>query len=165
MGNISNVVGNLTMAKAAYTKLLGYGEGATSDDFEMTISEYPDLAFLCQTTQLPAMAREMIESYGPHRVKFMQAGPYINAQDVPVSFKEVISGKAYEAIRDWVKNKRYLTVELRLKSESNEGGAPSTTVVMEDCWLELEGVDLSVEDATIVKPTGTLHANWVGWDA
>ena len=164
MPNISNVVGNLSLAKTVYSKLLGYGEGATGDDFEMTISEYPDLAFLCQTTQLPAMARENIESYGPHGVKFNQQGRYINAQDVPVSFKEVITGKSYEALRECVKEKKYLDVEIRLKSESNESGAESTTVLLEDCWLELEGVDLSVEDATIVKPTGTIHANWVGWD-
>lgn len=164
MGNISNVVGNIPLAKAAYTKLLGLGEGATSDDFEMTISEYPDLAFLCQSTQLPPMEREAIESYGPHGVQFVQAGRYKNAQEVPISFKEVITGKAYEAIRSWVKEKKYLEVEIKLTSESNEAGSPSTTLRMEDCWLSLDGFDLSVEDPTLVKPVGTLHANWVGWD-
>jgi len=162
MSNISNVVGNIPLAKEAYTRLLGYGEGATADDFEMTIAEFPDLSFLVQTTQLPAMAREPIETYGPHGVQFVQAGRYKNAVEVPISIKEVIEGIAYEAIRSWVKEKKYLEVELALVSES---GGSGVNVVLEDCWLELEGVDLSVEDSTLVKPTGTLHANWVGWDS
>ena len=36
------------------------------------------------------------------------------------------------------------------------------TWILEDSWIELEGVDLGVEDgATLIKPSGTLHVNWV----
>jgi hypothetical protein len=170
MSNIANVSHAIPLVKKSYQKLLSFGEGATSDDFRMTIDLYPDLEFLIQTTQLPPIAREPIESFGPHGVQFVQAGRYKNAQEVSISFKEVLSGVVYAALRDWVRNKRYLTVMLGLVAESERpvaksGGQPNqrNTVVMYDTWIELEGVDLSVEDATIVKPTGTLHANWLDY--
>ena len=116
----------------------------------MTIEGYPNLRYLCQSTQLPALMRENIESYGPQGVQFNQQGRYKNAQDVPITFKEVISGESYKAVRDWVKNKKYLTVKIGLAGESFPTSNKNTTVVLEDCWLELEGADLSVEDGASV---------------
>ena len=164
MANISEVKGNVGIVKKSYKKLLALGEGVTGEEFLMKIEGFDDLTYLIQTTQIPAMMRENIESYGPHGVQFNQQGRFKNAQDVPISFKEVISGAAYKALRDWVKNKKYLKVTLALVGESAPTSNANTTVVMEDCWIELEGVDLSVEDgAQVLKPSGTLHANWIGW--
>ncbi len=163
MANIANVAHSIPLVKRSYQKLLSFGEGATSDDFRLTVDLYPNLEYLVQTTQLPALSREPIESFGPHGVQFVQMGRYKNAQEVPISFKEVISGKIYEAIRDWVLNKRYVTVTLGLISESDPQSNAFNTVVMYDTWIELEGADLSVEDATLIKPTGNLHANWLDY--
>lgn len=164
MANISNVSGSVPLIKKSYKKWLALGEKVTGNEFKLVIEDYPDLTYLVSSTQLPMMQREMVETYGPNGVKFMQQGRYVNAQDVTITFEEVITGKMYQALRDWVKNKKYLKVTMGLVSESQTTSSEYTTVVMEDCWIELEGVDLSKEDgATVVKPSGTLHANWIGW--
>ena len=161
MPNISGVNENIELVKKTYQKFLALGEGATGEDFRMTFDGYPNLEFLVQTTQLPPLEREPIEGFGPHGVQFVQQGRFKNAQEVPVSFKEVISGEAYKAIRECVKSKKYLTVTLALLGESETKSNQHNTVVMEDTWISLEGVDLDVETAALVKPTGTLHVNWI----
>lgn len=164
MANIKDVVGNVPIIKKGYRKLLSLGEGVASDEFIMTFEGYPDMRFLVQTTQLPALVRENIESYGPQGVQFNQQGRFKNAQDVPISFKETIHGHAYDFLRDLVTNKKYITVKLTTAGESYLDGNQHTALRMEDCWLEFEGVDLSVEDgASLVRPNGTIHANWCSW--
>jgi hypothetical protein len=164
MANISNVRQNVPLVKNSYKKLVSMGEGVKGDDFRMTIEGYPDLEFLVQSTQLPALKREMIESKGPHGVMFNQQGNFMNAQDITITFKEVISGKALEALRAWVKNKGYKQVTLALISESLPDSAIANSVVMEDAWIEIDAIDLSVDDTTtLIKPTGTIHGNWVTW--
>lgn len=164
MANISDVHGNVPWVKGSYKKLLGLGEGIASDEFFMTFEGNANVRYLVQSTQLPALVRENIESYGPQGVQFNQQGRFKNAQDVPITFKETIHGYAYEFLRDLVTNKRYITVDLQLAGESFEGGNAPNSIRMEDCWIELEGVDLSVEDgATLVRPAGTIHANWIQW--
>lgn len=164
MANITGVKGAIPEIRAGYRKLLALGEGVVSDEFIMTFEDVTDIRYLVQTTQMPALQREVIESYGPHGVQFNQQGRYKNAQDIPISFKEVISGKIYEFVRDWVQNKKYLAVKLALTGESYTSSIPSNSLLLEDCWLELEGVDLSVEDGgTLMRPSGTLHANWLSF--
>jgi hypothetical protein len=58
-----------------------------------------------------------------------------------------------------VANKKYLTVTLALVSEGGET-VPATSFTFENTWLELDGVDLSTEDNTVLKASGTLHVNW-----
>jgi hypothetical protein len=164
MPNISNVQQNVPLVKNSYKNLVSMGEGIKGDDFRMTIEGYPDLEYLVQSTQLPSLKREMIESKGPHGVMFNQQGNFMNAQDITITFKEVISGKALEAIRDWVKNKSYLQVNLAIVSESQPESNTANSVVLEDAWIEIDAVDLSVDDTTtLVKPSGTIHGNWVSW--
>jgi len=164
MANIQNVQQNVPLVKNSYKKLLSMGEGAKGDDFRMTVEGYSDLEFLVQTTQMPAVKRELIESKGPHGVMFNQAGNFMNAQDITITFKEVITGKALECIRDWVKEKKYLLVTLALISESLPESVYANSVVLEDAWLEIDAIDLSVDDTTtLVKPSGTIHGNWVTW--
>ena len=173
---------------ASYDKLVSLGEGAAAYEFWMlfrgpskdngnkfgnkdNFSRYADgvggsfanLKFLVQATQLPPLQRENIETYGPQGVQFNQQGRFKNAQDIPITFKEVIKGVAYATIRDWVAKKHYLSVELHISGESYRDAKPGLFLLMENCWLELDGVDLNVEDAAIIKPSGTLHANWCHW--
>ena len=164
MPNISNVQQNVPLVKNSYKNLVSMGEGAKGDDFRMTIEDYSDLEYLVQSTQLPALKREMIESKGPHGVMFNQQGNFMNAQDITITFKEVITGAALEALRDWVKEKKYLQVTLALISESLPESNIANSVVLEDAWIEIDAVDLSVDDTTtLVKPSGTIHGNWVTW--
>lgn len=162
MSNISNVVGDVAAMKAKYSSLLALGEGATSEDFEMVIDGDDDLKFLIQSTQIPPLAREPIETFGPNGVQFVQQGRFKNIAEIPISFKEVISGIVYTKLRALVLNKTYVDIDLSL---ANEAGEIGFLLSLEDCWIELEGVDLSVEDATLIKPAGTIHANWVNWQA
>ena len=145
MANIIGSQGNIQKIRTGYRKVLALGEGVASDEFRMTFEGYSDISYLVQSTQLPALAREPIESFGPNGVQFVQQGRYKNAQEVPISFKEVITGK------------------LALVGESFPTSNNNTSLVFEDCWIELEGVDLSVEDATLVRPSGTIHANWISY--
>lgn len=163
MAKITGTAGNINLFRAQYNKLVAKGEGLIGTDFKMSIEGYEDMSeVLIQATQIPAMMREMIESYGPNGVKFLQAGNYGNSAEVPITFKEVIKGEVYKNIRDWIVNKRYLKVRLMMIPESAPTGTKPLTFVMHDCWLNLDGVDLSVEDrAAIVKPAGTLYANFV----
>jgi len=164
MSNIHDVKGNVPTIKKSYKRLLGLGEGVASDEFIMEFEGNADIRFLVQSSQLPALVRENIESYGPFGVQFNQQGRFKNAQDVPITFKETIKGHAYQFLRDLVKNKRYITIKLTAAGESFLDGNEHTAVRMEDCWIELEGVDLSVEDgASLVRPSGTIHANWCSW--
>ncbi len=164
MANIHDIMGNVPTIKKSYKRLLGLGEGVASDEFIMEFEGNTDMRFLVQSTQLPALMRENIESYGPCGVQFNQAGRFKNAQDVPITFKETVKGHAYQFLRDLVKNKRYITIKLTAAGESFLGGNEHTAVRMEDCWIEMEGADLSVEDgASLVRPSGTIHANWCSW--
>lgn len=164
MANIANVAGNAANVNKTYKKLLSLGEGAKSDDFRMTFEGYSDIEFLVQATQLPELKREMVETYGPHGVKFNQAGKILNAGDMTITIKEVIEGKAYEFLRDVVKNKKYLEIKLACLGESKPGSPASLSVVLSDAWLEVDALDLSVEDGTtLVKPAGTIHYNWVSY--
>lgn len=164
MANIHDIFGNVPTIKKSYKRLLGLGEGVASDEFIMEFEGYPDIRFLVQSTQLPALMRETIESYGPFGVQFNQQGRYKNAQDVPITIKETVKGHAYQFLRDLVKNKRYITIKLTAAGESFLGGNEHTAVRLEDCWIEMEGADLSVEDgASLVRPSGTIHANWCSW--
>ena len=163
MANIIGSQGNIQKIRTGYRKVLALGEGVASEEFRMTFEGYSDISYLVQSTQLPALAREPIESFGPNGVQFVQQGRYKNAQEVPISFKEVITGKIYEFLRAQLRGKKYYTVKLALVGESFPTSNNNTSLVFEDCWIELEGVDLSVEDATLVRPSGTIHANWISY--
>lgn len=164
MANIANVASNIKNVNKTYKKLTSLGEGAKGDDFRMTFDGYPDLEFLVQSSQLPEIKREMVETYGPHGVKFNQQGKFLNAGDITIMFKEVITGVACAALRKIVKNKEYLEIKLALIAEGQESSPADATTTLSDAWLEIDAMDLSVEDGTtLVKPSGTIHYNWVSW--
>jgi len=160
MGTISGVQANISLFRDTYRKMTALGEAIKGQDYKMQIEGYPDLQYLVQTTTTPPLKREVVDTVGPYGVKSVQQGRFINELEMQISFKEVISGAAYQALRDWVKNKKYLEVILSLVSESNQSPVDAHNWVLDDCWIELDGADLSVEDAVVVKPAGTLHGNY-----
>ena len=160
MANISEVKESIALVKQSYQKWLALGEKAKGDDFRMEIEGYPELSMLIHATQLPEVKREPTEDYGPHGVKFQQQGRLINAGDITFTSMETVTGKALEALRDLVKNKKYVTIRIGCPSESVPDGAAPLTVEMEDCWIEMDPADLSREDNATLKPAGTIHYGW-----
>lgn len=159
--SIPNAKGDISLLKQAFSKHVAMGEGAVSADFEMIISGYENLSTLVQAGQIPAFGREEIETFGPLGVQFIQQGSYNNAGEMPITFKEVISGPVYEAIRNSVANKEYLDITLKLVSESLPKGVKPLEFKLFDGFFKLDGTDLSTEDrTTLVKPAGTFRYNW-----
>jgi hypothetical protein len=154
---------NVALVKKSLNKFLSMGEKATSDDFRMTVEGYSELEFLIQTGQLPPIKREMVEIVGPHGMQVQQQGKIINAHEVPITFIETVSGAVLGVLRDWVKNKRYLTVTLAMLSEGDTQSSKAATVRFENCWIESDAIEFSVEDNTPLKPAATLHVNWVSY--
>lgn len=163
MPKITGAQGNVGLFADSYNTHVSKGEGLIGTDFILEIEGYEDNATLIQAFQMPPVMREMIESYGPMGVRFLQAGNYNNAAEIPITFKEVIKGDVYKMVRDWCAEKKYLKCKLKATPESLKGkGSKPHEWVLHDCWLNIDGVDLSVEDrAALVKPAGTLHANFI----
>ena len=158
---IPNAKGNVKLLKQAFTKHVAMGEGVISSDFEMTISGMENLTTLVQAAQIPPFGREEIETFGPMGVQFYQQAGYNNAGEMPVTFKEVISGPVLEAIRNSIAEKQYLEITMKLIGESIPDGVEPLKFRMSECFIKLDGVDLSVEDRTaLVKPAGTIRYNW-----
>ena len=159
--NLNTQRANVSLVKRSYKNMLAMGEGVNSADFRMIFSGYPDIEFLVQASQLPEIKRELIDSKGPHGVMFKQQGNVLNAGDITITIKEVVTGKALEFLRDVVRNKVYLDIVIALVSETQPQGIPSTGCLLSDCWIEVDGTDFSVEDGTtLIKPNGTIHYNW-----
>jgi len=152
---------NVPLVKKSFNKFLAMGEKATGDNFRMTVAEYPDLEFMVQATQLPPIRRELVEYNGPHGVQVKQQGRIINAHDITITFIENIAGDILKTVREWVHKKKYLEMTLSLVSEAETGSSVPNTVVLEHTWIESEAIDLAVDDNTPIKPSATLHANWV----
>lgn len=163
MAKITGSVGNVALFQESYDTHVAKGEGLIGTDFILEIEGYEDNATLIQAFQMPEVHREQIESFGPMGVIFHQAGNYKNAMEIPITFKEVIKGDIYQMIRDWCVEKKYLKCKLKATPESLNGtGSAPHDWILHDCWMNIDGVDLSVEDrASLVKPSGTLFANYV----
>jgi hypothetical protein len=148
------------LRKSSLNKFVAMGEKATADDFQLRIEAYPEIEFLVQAAQIPPLRREMVEIVGPHGVQVQQQGKLINAGELPITFLETIDGKLLSLLRQWVTKKEYHTVTLALVSEGEQMSNMNTTFTLEGCWFESEAIELSVDDNTPLKPTGTLHYNW-----
>jgi hypothetical protein len=161
---LDNITANLDLIRTSYKNTVAMGPAVNGAAFRMIIREYPKLEFLIQATQLPELKREMIEATGPFNIKFRQYGEVQSCGQVTISFKEVISGKCYEAIRKIVLEAKPVSITLALLPEENAESVPANTVDLKDCLIEFDAVDLSVEEgASMVKPTGVIHYSWLSW--
>lgn len=159
--SIAGARGNIPLLKRAFDDHVAMGEGAVASNFKLTIKGYEGLSTLVQASQIPPFGREEIETYGPLGVQFYQQGSYNNAGEMPVTFKEVITGPVLEAIRNSVAKKEYLEMELEMICESLPNGVEPLKFKLHHCFIKLDGIDLSTEDrTTVVKPAGTIRYNW-----
>jgi len=160
MGSISGAVGNVNLLRETYKKMTALGEVVKGQDFRMQVEGYSDLEFLIQASTTPPLKREVVETVGPLGVKSIQQGRFMNEVEMQITFKEVLSGIAFGALKEWTREKQYRLVTLTLVSESDNTAIDEHTWEIDDCWIELDGADLSVEDAVPLKPSGTLHGSY-----
>ena len=154
---------NVPLVKRSWSRFISLGEKAKADDFRMTFDGYPNLEFLVQTANMPPIKREMVEIVGPHGVQVQQQGKIINAHEVPVTFIETVSGIVLGTLRNWVKEKKYLTVKIAPVSEAQPISVRWNTAVFEQTWIESDAIEFSTEDNAPLKPACTLHVNWVSY--
>jgi hypothetical protein len=126
---------NLNLIRKSYKSSVAMGPAVNGAAFRMVIHEFKKLEFLIQATQLPEMKREMIEATGPMHVKFRQYGEIQNAGQITIQFKEVISGKCYEALNQIILAGDPISITLALLPEENTKSVPSTCLsMMEQAW-------------------------------
>jgi hypothetical protein len=162
MAGFDNAKGNINFLKQKFLKNVNAGEKMTGAEFEMTIEEYPQLTVLVRSTQMPAMGRADVEDFGQMGLGFIQNGALENKGECAVVAAETIKGDVIDALRDIVRNKKYVTVNLASTPESTAGvGAEAHKFKLEHCKLRSDAIDLSTEDtAAIVKPSITIQYNW-----
>ena len=161
MAKIAGATGNVEVQRQKFNKMVSKGEGLIGSDFEMTIEGWGDDTILVVSAQLPPLYREMIESFAQYGVRILQQGNLDTAFEMPISFKEVIKGNIYSKLREWITNKEYKEVTLKMIPESTPSGVDALSFVFHNCWIRLDGIDLTVEDrASLVKPAGTMHCHF-----
>ncbi len=169
MGSISGPTPSAALAllRTSYdTGLLDKGEAARAQDFWMTIVsddtsiDASGLTYLVQAATTPAIKREVVETVGQMGVRSIQQGRFINEIEMAITFREVVKGAAYKILKAWTKGKKYFEVTLELRSEATATSTTNRKWVITDCWIELDGADLSVEDAVPLKLSGTLHGSY-----
>jgi hypothetical protein len=157
---ITNTVGNISLLQTSYsTSIQKIGEVARAQDFLLTFpgDETSVIQYLVQSATTPAIKREVVETVGPFGVRSIQQGRFINEIEMAITFKETVTGAGLVFLQAWTRDKKYQEVKISLVSESTDK-APSWTIT--ECWIELDGADLSVEDAVPLKLSGTLHGSF-----
>lgn len=165
MAGPNGAKGNIPLIRQSYKDSMALGERTRGDEFRFIFADNTNMEFLVIATQMPPLKRELVEIPGPQGIKIMQQGKYLHSGDINITFVEVLTGKTLEYLRKKVIDKEYFDAYMTLCGESNPGGSKPTSLPIYDCWLEIDAIDLSNEDSTMaVKPTGTIHCNWIGWD-
>lgn len=158
-----NAAGNINYLKTKFNQNLAAGEKLGGHEFEMTIDQYPQLTILIRSTQLAAMGRSAMEDFGPMGLKFVQYGALENSQEIATTAAETISGNVLNVIREIVRNKVYIDINIRATPESMAGGsAASLKYRYEHCTLRSDVIEFSTEDqVAIVKPSMTITTGWI----
>lgn len=157
MGTIVGVEPSMNLLRTSYSNMGVLGEAARAQDFTLTFESNASITFLVQAATVPSIKREVVETVGPFGVRSIQQGRFMNEIEMAITFKENVTGYAFKFLMDWTTNKKYLLVTVKMVSESKEDGLSWDIT---DCWIELDGVDLSVEDAVPMKLSGTLHGSF-----
>jgi hypothetical protein len=165
---ITNTVGNISLLQTSYsTSIQKIGEVARAQDFLLTFpgDDTSVIQYLVQSATTPAIKREVVETVGPFGVRSIQQGRFINEIEMAITFKETVTGAGFVFLQTWARDKLYQIVTVSMISESTGDSAtaptskaPSWTIT--ECWIELDGADLSVEDAVPLKLSGTLHGSF-----
>lgn len=156
-----NTKGQRNFIREKWTKHRQVGERAIAAHFEMSVTNYPNLSVKIASTQIPEMARELIESFGGMGVGSNFQGNLKNAGEITVVIEETIKGDTLADLRKIVDNKEYVDVEINMTPEELAGAASVTRTLLE-CSVVCEAIDLANESVTeLVKPSVTFRYNWI----
>lgn len=156
-------MGNEPYLKAKFLKNQAAGEKAFAAEFEMTIDEYPEISVLVRTAQYPAMGRTDVEDFGQMGLGVVMQGPLENKGEIAITCVDTLNGPVIGMMRDIIRNKKYVTVNIQATPESKAGLAVKHHKFrLSMCKLRSDAIDLATEDAAaLVKPSITVQYNWV----
>ena len=153
--------GLMPLVRQTASQFMAAGSKQVAADFFLTIHELEHLRILVQTTQVPKIARQLVETKGPLGVGVPQQGRPIREGELSITFAENVTGDVYRAIRDLSDARSYFQCNLTLACEEKPNSVSALRYDFDGAWIELEPSDLSVDDdTTIIKPSGTLHYAW-----
>lgn len=156
-----NAKGNRNFIREKFIKHRQVGERANSSHFEMTVDGYPNLAVKIAATQLPAMGRGLIESFGQMGVMSNFQGNLENAGECTTSIEETVKGDTLADIRKIIEGKEYVDITISVTPEDLGGKAVITRKLLE-CSLICDAIDLATESVSeFIKPAITIRYNWV----
>lgn len=163
MAGFENAKGNMNYLEQRFTQNVNAGEKMMGTEFKMTIEEYPDLEVLIRSTQYPAMGRADVEDFGQMGLGFTQNGALENKGEIAVVAVETITGTVLKMLREIVREKKMITVDIASTPESTGGkGSEHHAFRLKHVKVRSDAVDMTTEDtAALVKPTFTLQYNWV----
>lgn len=146
-------------------KTLALGDPQLASMFKMTCLDpkYSDIEYLVESISTPEVGREQLEDYTQYGVKIFHQAELKNAGESPITFKEKISGKAFDFLVDIVNEKKYLDWQLTpLTGDSQKPeGKPW---YFYHCFINIDATEFSKESvATNLKPTGTLIYNFYSY--
>ncbi|WP_241647053.1 baseplate protein [Rosenbergiella metrosideri] len=161
MSGFANSKPNMSFLKQRLNQNIAAGEKLISAEYWMTIKGYENISVLIRTTQLPEMTREDVEDVGPGGLKFNQHGVMRNSGEFQVSCVETIEGDVFKAVREWVREKKYLDITISAASESKGGESGGITRSFTHCKIYCDAVDFSYEDVTAaVRPSLRVVYSW-----
>lgn len=161
MTGFANSKPNMSFLKQRLNQNIAAGEKLISSEYWMTIKGYENISVLIRSTQFPEMTREDVEDVGPGGMKFNQHGPLRNSGEFQVSCVETIEGDVFKAVREWVREKKYLDITISAASESKGGENGGITRSFTHCKIYCDAVDLSSEDVTTaVRPSLRIVYSW-----
>ncbi|WP_241612940.1 baseplate protein [Rosenbergiella epipactidis] len=161
MTGFANSKPNMSFLKQRLNQNIAAGEKLISAEYWMTIKGYENISVLIRSTQLPEMTREDVEDVGPGGLKFNQHGVLRNSGEFQVSCVETIEGDVFKAVREWVREKKYLDITISAASESKGGENGGITRSFTHCKIYCDAVDFSSEDVTTaVRPSLRVVYSW-----
>lgn len=158
-----NSKGDINYLHQKFNKNLAAGEKLKGYEFEMTIDQYPEISVLIRSTQIAAMGRADVEDFGPMGLKFVEHGALENSGEIAVTAVETLTGATLGMIRNIVKNKEYVDINIKATPESTSGKTVDALKHRyEHCKIRSDVIDLATEDqAALVKPAMTIVYNWI----
>lgn len=150
MGKMNSGKADVALVKKSHRANVAHGERAVQSDFKMTIKAagMPALSALVRTSQMPGMSRgDGIEDFGPNNTRFIQQGSPEFSGDIAATIVELKTGRVRKALREIVKNKLYVEIEVKPSGE----GYTDEPVELRDCYLRFDPADLDTSAETALN--------------
>ena len=157
---LAGAKGNMDFLKKKFLKGLSVGEKILAAHYEMEFVGYPDVTYIVEATQLPAMKREPVETRTGMGMAITQQGNPVMNGEITTTLVETLSGKALKFVRELVTEKKYVDIIIRITPESL-GGDHAIECELSACFVGSDVVDLANESVTeYVKLPLTITHNW-----